>query len=225
MASKAIVHIVDDESAVREALATLLRASGIDTQCHGSAEEFLQNFDPLVPGCVVIDICMPGMNGLTLQTRLSTGGQRIPVVILTGHADVPMAVEAMRRGAAGFLQKPPRGHELLEIVTKAVEWHTDYLVQQATFENASRRFETLTDRERDVLSHVVEGKSSKEIAGALGIGQRTVEQHRSHLLRKLNVNSLAELIQISLRRRSSAESGKPSCVFLDRNRMPRYPER
>lgn len=222
MIGRTLVYIVDDESAVREALACLLQAAGLMTKCYSSGEEFLQSFDPHLPSCLVIDVCMPGMDGLTLQSRLAKNGCRLPVVILTGHADVPMAVEAMRRGAVTLLQKPPRFHELLDLVKGAIEWHRECLLQQQAFEDVNQRLTTLTDREKEVLALVVVGRSSKEIASELGIGQRTVEQHRAHLLSKLKVNSLAELVQISLRDRPRASLDLYNCSVSSINGVQHY---
>jgi FixJ family two-component response regulator len=198
MSPNAIVHIVDDEPQVREALAGLLEAAGFDTQCHASAERFYQSFDPAIPGCIVIDVCMPGMSGLSLQDKLAAANASIPIIILTGHADVSMAVEAMAKGAVGFLQKPPRSHELLELVATSVAWHGNFLNQNTQFEQRDDKFKLLTQREREILQDVVGGKPSKEIAKRFGISQRTVEQHRAHLMRKLGVDSLAQLVRLSV---------------------------
>jgi FixJ family two-component response regulator len=192
-----MVHLVDDEPEVREALASLLEATGFVTRCHASADSFYQSFDPAIPSCIVIDVCMPGMSGLMLQEKLARANFSNPVIILTGHADVPMAVEAMAKGAFGFLQKPPRSHELLELVAKSVEWHRDYLDQLARLDNREEKLKRLTEREREILWQVVDGKPSKEIAERFGISQRTVEQHRAHLMRKLEVDSLAQLVRLS----------------------------
>jgi FixJ family two-component response regulator len=194
----AIVYIVDDDPAIRDALASLLEAAGLATRTYASAHLFFQSFDPSIPGCIVIDVCMPGMSGLSLQEKLNGSNVPMPVIILTGHADVAMAVEAMGKGAAGFLQKPPRSHELLELVITSVEWHRAYLAEADRQARRSQLFERLTDREREILQLVVEGKPSKEIAENFGISQRTVEQHRSHLMHKLEVDSLAQLVRLAV---------------------------
>lgn len=206
----AIVHLVDDEPSVREALASLLEATGFATLCHASADDFYRCFDPTVPGCIVIDVCMPGMSGLALQEKLVGGNVGIPVIILTGHADVPMAVEAMAKGAFGFLQKPPRSHELLELVSASVQWHQRYLDQRKRLDKREEKLKRLTEREREILLQVVDGKPSKEIAQRFEISQRTVEQHRAHLMRKLEVDSLAQLVRLSVE--STAEI--PTTRFL-----------
>jgi FixJ family two-component response regulator len=198
MTRNALVHIVDDDPAIRDALASLLEAAGLQTRSHASANLFFQSFDPSIPGCIVIDVCMPGMSGLALQEKLANTNIRIPVIILTGHADVAMAVEAMAKGAAGFLQKPPRSHELLDLVMTSVERHRTYLEEFDRHAHRAQLFERLTDREREILQLVIEGKPSKEIAELFGISQRTVEQHRSHLMRKLEVDSLAQLVRFAV---------------------------
>jgi two-component system response regulator FixJ len=193
MSPTAIIHIVDDEPQVCQAIASLLEAAGFGTRRHATADHLDQTFDPTTPGCVVIDVCMPGMSGLALQEKFASANISIPIIILTGHADVSMAVEAMAKGAAGFLQKPPRSHELLELVATAVEWHRTYLEQLARLDRRKEQLELLTDRECEILRHVVDGEPSKAIAERFGISQRTVEQHRSHLMRKLEVTSIALL--------------------------------
>ncbi len=221
MSPNALVHIVDDELQVREALASLLNAAGLNTKCHCSADLFYPSFDPAIPGCIVIDVCMPGMSGLSLQEKLASANLSIPIIILTGHADVPMAVEAMARGAIGFLQKPPRSYELLELVRRAVDWHCAYLDQVIQFDCREEKFKRLTERECEILRLVVDGKPSKEIAEQFGISQRTVEQHRSHLMRKLDVDSIAQLVRLSVEScetspsaqiRGSLRTGKPPLV-------------
>jgi RNA polymerase sigma factor (sigma-70 family) len=198
MLSNAVVHVVDDEPQVCQALSALLAAAGFDTRCHTSGEHFFEAFDPTVPGCIVVDVCMPGMSGLSLQERLRAANVGTPLVILTGYADVPMAVEAMAKGAMGFLQKPPRSHELLELVKSAVASHVDSLDQRRRQDSRHEKLKRLSDREREILGLVVEGKSSKEIAKHCGISQRTVEQHRAHVMEKLEATSLAELIRVSM---------------------------
>jgi two-component system, LuxR family, response regulator FixJ len=198
MSSSVVVHIIDDEPTVCEALAKLLEAAGLATRSYLSAELFYQSFDVTSPGCIIVDVCMPGMSGLSLQEKLIGANVSIPIIILTGHADVPMAVEAMAKGAIGFLQKPPRSHELLELVMMSVKWHTGYLDQLARLQRRVEKFQRLTEREREILGHVVNGKPSKEIAKRFGISQRTVEQHRSHVMHKLEVDSLAELVRLSI---------------------------
>ncbi len=202
--SNAIVHINDDDSQVCDAVSSLISATGVRTCCHASAELFFKAFDSNVPGCIVVDVCLPGMSGLSVQERLKNEKVSTPLVILTGYADVPMAVKAMARGAYGFLQKPPRSHELLELVTSAVNWHHTSLTQIARLDLRSEKLTRLTEREREILQYVIDGKPSKEIAALLGISQRTVEQHRSHIMQKLEVDSLAELVRLAVPSRENS---------------------
>lgn len=211
MSRRAIVHIVDDEPQVGRALANLLAAAGYEARCHPSADEFCESYDPSVPGCVIVDVCLPGMNGLALQEKLAGTDTCIPAIILTGHADVPMAVEAMAKGAVGFLQKPPRSHELLALVATSVESHRSHLENVARFAEHRERLQLLTDRERDILRLVVDGEASKDIADQFGISLRTVEQHRSHAMHKLQLNSIAELVRFWM----EAHGPPPGTPFRD----------
>ena len=196
--SSEVVHIIDDESDVCSALAMLLEANGLNTRCYPSGEQFFQEFDPAIPGCIIVDVCMPGMSGISLQEKLEKSNISFPVIILTGHADVSLAVEAMTRGAVGFLQKPARSHELLELVSKSIEWHRNYIDQLADSISREERYERFSDRERAVLRQVVGGEGSKNIAEIMGISQRTVDQHRAHIMQKLEVDSLAALVRFAM---------------------------
>lgn len=204
--SNAVVHVIDDDLQVCEMIAYLLRGTGFGTQTYSSAESFCQTFDPAIPGCVLVDVCMPGMSGLTLQEKLVDANITIPVIIMTGHADVPMAVEAMTKGAVGFIQKPHRKHELLELVTLSVEWHTYHLDETSRHGKVVSRMNTLTEREREILQFVADGKASKAIAVEIGISQRTVEQHRANLMQKLEVESLAQMIKLYMQSRDKPTS-------------------
>lgn len=204
--SNAIVHIVDDDPQVCDMIAYLLRGTGFATQSYASAEIFCQTFDPAQPGCVLVDVCMPGMSGLTLQEKLVSANISIPIIMLTGHADVPMAVEAMAKGAVGFMQKPHRNHELLELVTMSVEWHISYLAETSTREEFKAKLECLTQREQEIIQLVAEGMPSKLIARQFGISQRTVEQHRANMMQKLEVDSLAQLIKLLMQSRDKVSA-------------------
>jgi two-component system response regulator FixJ len=203
-----VVHIVDDDLQVREMLASLISSIGLNTQAHSSAEQFYESFQQPMPGCVVVDVFMPGISGLSLQGKLASAGATIPVIVLTGHADVPMVVEALARGAFGFLQKPPRRHELLELVQRAVKWHCAYLEQSIRLSGQDEKFNLLTEREHEILAHVVDGKSSKEIAKLAGISLRTVEQHRANVMQKLDARSLAELVRLTVERDELTHGGR-----------------
>jgi FixJ family two-component response regulator len=199
-----IVMVVDDDSGVRNAMRSLLKSVGLTSQLHGSAQEFLQGYDPAQPGCLVLDIRMPGMSGLELQQELNIRGATIPVIFMTGHGDVPMAVEAMQHGAFDFLQKPFRDQDLLDRIQKAIA--RDGVLRQSLGEHAKirARLETLTEREREVLDLMILGKQNKAVAQDLGVSPRTVEIHRARVMEKMEVQSVAELVRMMLDQRQSA---------------------
>lgn len=192
------VFVVDDDEAVRNSLRLLLKSMGMPAVIHGSAEEFLANYDPDQPGCIVLDVRMPGMSGPELQEELNRRGAIIPVIFVTGHGDVPMAVEAMQHGAVDFLQKPFSDKELTDRIQRALaadRRNRDLLGEK---EQIRARLAMLTRRERQVLELVTRGKSNKVIAGDLGVSQRTVEIHRAHLTEKMRATSLAHLVRMTM---------------------------
>jgi len=193
----AVVHVVDDDAEVRESLAELLKSAGWTVQTHVSAESFLEDYTPLIPGCLLVDVCMPGMSGLELQQQLAARGWNIPWVIITAHADVSMAVQAMSNGASGFLEKPYRSQELLTLVKKAVA--QDRASRGATIRRRDviERFKHLSPRESQVMELVTAGAPNKQIAQQLGISERTVEVHRANVMKKLSAATLAELIHLA----------------------------
>jgi FixJ family two-component response regulator len=195
---EAIVHIVDDDEAICSSLRLLLKSRGIPASSHGSAEEFLAKYDPEQPGCLILDVRMPGMSGLELQDELNRRGAIIPVIFITGHGDVPMAVEAMRHGALDFLQKPFSDQDFTDRIQRGLA--TD-LRNRATLEEKDQiraRMAALTRRELQVLRLVTLGKPNKVIAGDLGVSQRTVEIHRAHLMEKMGATSLAHLVRMTM---------------------------
>jgi len=198
---KGTVYVVDDDEAVRDSIKELVASVGLNVETFASAVDFLEAFDDARTGCLVLDIRMARMSGLALQARLNEIGARIPIVFLTGHADVPTAVAALRAGAQGFVTKPYREQELLDGINEALA-RDEALLNAA---DESRRFasavEALTEREREEMDLAVVGLSSKVIAQRLGISHRTVELHRSRVLEKLGVGSMAELIRIAAQRR------------------------
>ena len=199
-----IVMVVDDDSGVRNAMRSLLKSVGLASQLHGSAQDFLESYDPLQPGCLVLDIRMPGMSGLELQQELNMRGATIPVIFMTGHGDVPMAVEAMQHGAFDFLQKPFRDQDLLDRIQKAIV--RDGKLRESLGEHARirARLETLTEREREVLDLMIQGKQNKAVAQELGVSPRTIEIHRARVMEKMDVQSVAELVRMMLDQRQSA---------------------
>ena len=192
------VYIVDDDQAIRHAMGLLLKSVGLQHELFASGDEFLAAYSAEWAGCLVLDIRMPGLGGLELQERLLDAGSTLPVIFITGHGDVPMAVEAMRKGAVDFIQKPFRDQELLDRVREALE--TDQ-VRRAEHEQTSEvrdRMDTLTKREREVMELVVTGKPNKVIAYELDVSQRTVEIHRARVMEKMQARSLADLVRMHM---------------------------
>lgn len=195
-----IIHIIDDEAAVRRSLRWLLESVDLQVEEYSDAASFLENADLQQLGCVLLDIRMPGMSGLTLQAQLMTKAPELPVIFMTGHGDVPMAVRAMKAGAFDFFEKPYNDQLLLDTVNRALEKHQQYLMEQAQHFPVEQRRATLTPREEQVLSLLLEGEPSKRIAATLNISARTVDVHRHHIMTKMQVDSLAELLRVCLER-------------------------
>lgn len=195
---KSTVFIVDDDEAMRDSLGMLMRSVGFDYEVFADAQSFLDNYKDDGSGCLVLDIRMPGMSGLDLQQTLKDMKLDIPILFITGHGDIPMAVEAMKRGAVDFFQKPFRDQALLDrigqVLTKA-DADREKLVES---QEIRMRLEKLTAREREVMSLIVEGLGNKVVAANLGISQRTVELHRAHVMQKMQAMSLAQLVQMAM---------------------------
>jgi FixJ family two-component response regulator len=191
-----VVFIVDDDEAVRGSLRLLLKSVGLVPAPLASAREFLHKYDPAQPGCLVLDVRMPEMSGLELQEQLNRLGAVIPVIFITGHGDVPMAVEAMQAGAFDFLPKPFRDQDLIDRIQRALE--KDRANRTVLEERAMirQRLESLTPREREVLDMVASGKANKVMASDLGVSQRTVEIHRARVMEKMGASSLAQLVRM-----------------------------
>ena len=190
------VFVVDDDDAVRSSLRLLLRSVGLSATALSSAQEFLDSYDPQQPGCLVLDVRMPGMSGLELQQQLNLRGAIIPVIFITGHGDVPMAVEAMQHGAFDFLQKPFRDQDLIDRVHRALEKDAANREELRRLDVIRRRLQSLTPRERQVLQLVTSGKPNKVMAAELGVSQRTVEIHRARVMEKMQAGSLAQLVRM-----------------------------
>jgi FixJ family two-component response regulator len=187
---------VDDDASFLTAVARMLRASGFTVKTFGSAAEFLVRPELDVPGCVLVDLQMPGLSGLDFQEALAKEGHGLPVIFLSGHGDIPTTVQAMRRGAEDFLTKRAPKEDLLDAVKRAIDRDARERVGRSRREALRTRFTTLTPREREVLQHVVQGKLNKQIAFDLGIHERTVKLHRTALTTKLGVSSVAELTKL-----------------------------
>jgi len=186
------VLVVDDDAAVCDAIAELAESVGLRSEVHASALAFLEAFQPERPGCLVLDVRMAEMSGLVLQQRLNALGASIPVIVLTGHGDVPMAVQAMKAGAVDFLQKPHREQALLDSINTALSLDAAGRRYSAAADKFDQCRAALTERESEVLDHLLAGRASKEIARALTISPRTAEAHRRNLLRKFGVGSAKE---------------------------------
>jgi FixJ family two-component response regulator len=191
------VFVVDDEPAVRNGLALLLRSAGLTAETFGSPEEFLARFDPGESGCLILDVSMPGLDGLALQLELAGRGSQLPIVFLTGNGDIPKSVRAMKQGAADFLTKPVDGERLLESVRQALE--TDRAGRRARFEltEIRRRLSTLTPREREVLEAMIAGMLNKQIAAYLGAAENTIKIHRARVMTKMGAGSIAEIVRMT----------------------------
>ena len=192
------IFIVDDDSAVRDALKLLLRSVGQAVETFGAGQEFLDAYNDDRAGCLVLDIRMPGMSGLELQQKLNEKHAILPIIFITGHGDVPMAVEAMQAGAVDFIQKPFRDQDLIDRINQALEKDHNNRAALGERNDIRRRLETLTPREREVLDLVVHGKANKVIAGDLKLSQRTVEIHRARVMEKMQASSLAHLVRMVL---------------------------
>jgi len=193
-----VISVVDDDAAARSSLRLLLKSLGLAATAYNSAAEFLASYDPQQPGCLLLDIRMPGMSGLELQEELNRRGTILPVIFITGHADVPMAVEAMQHGAFDFVQKPFRDQELLDRVQRAIAKDRLIRDQLRCQDSIRQRLESLTPREHDVLDLVTTGAPNKIVAYKLGISPRTVEIHRARVMEKMNADSLAQLVHMTL---------------------------
>jgi len=208
MAEAPLVHIVDDDASVRDSLMVLLESAGYAVRAYDSAVAFLQAASDRTAGCVLTDVQMPELNGLELQRRMSEQGIRLPVIVMTGHGDVPIAVEAMKAGAADFLEKPFGDEQLLTAVSGAVAISRRVRDEAAAVADTMRRLATLTPREREVLGHLVAGQPNKTIAYDLGSSPRTVEVHRARVMEKMGVRSLPELVRMTIAAEQAKASGR-----------------
>lgn len=205
MADKPTVFIVDDDPDLCEALRWLLESDGLSAECCHSAESFLETYDPDRPGVLVLDVRMRGMSGIDLLRHLSETGSAPPVIMLTGHGDIPMAVDSLKCGAVDFLQKPVHDRVLLGRIREAIRIDAETRQQQVDIAGIINRMESLTPREREVLDMVVSGKANKGIACELCVSEKTVEVHRKHVMRKMDVRSVVELVRAVLIARQAAE--------------------
>ncbi|PLY13946.1 MAG: DNA-binding response regulator [Sedimenticola sp.] len=198
MTYETTVFIVDDDQEVRDALQLLMESVGLRVQAFSSAQAYLDQFDPELPGCLVLDVRMPGMSGLDLQAKLVEERLHPPIVIITGHGDVPMAVRAVQAGAVDFVQKPFNDQALLDSVHRALSRDAEQRGEASRLQDIQGRFNRLTPREQEVLELVIAGKRNKVIAADLGISQSTVEAHRAKVMEKMEANTLSDLMRMML---------------------------
>ncbi|MFT4585901.1 MAG: two-component system response regulator FixJ [Gammaproteobacteria bacterium] len=207
METEPTVFVVDDDEGIREGLSLLLETVGQRCEQYSSALEFLDAYDQTEGGCLVLDIRMPRMTGLDLQAKLNEQGSTLPIIFITGHGDVPMAVEAMRRGALDFIRKPFREQDLLDRINEALEVNAGRRKKAHDRQGLDDKLASLSEREREVFYCVAEGKMNKVIAVELGISERTVEVHRSQVMKKMRVRTLAQLVRIKIETERSAPAG------------------
>jgi RNA polymerase sigma factor (sigma-70 family) len=200
-----VVFVVDDDPSIRSSLKFLLSSVGLQVESFESAESFLQRKAPDAPSCLVLDVRLRGLSGLDFQRELAARNIRIPIVFVTGHGDIPMSVRAMKAGAIEFLTKPYRDQDLLDAVRIALERDRTRREQEKDLTDLRQRFESLTPREQEVISMVVSGMLNKQIAGELGTAENTVKVHRSRAMEKMNAQSVAELVKMIERLKSSGE--------------------
>ena len=193
--SSSVVIIVDDDASIRASLDSLFRSVGLETRLFASPAELLGGSLPDRPGCIVLDVRLPGVSGLDLQGQLVRQGIRYPIIFMTGHGDIPMSVRAMTAGAVDFRSKPFRDQDMLDAVTAALERDAQHRAEAATKEDIRAQYETLTAREREVMSHVTAGLMNKQVAALIGLSEITVKIHRGNVMRKMEVRSLADLVR------------------------------
>jgi FixJ family two-component response regulator len=191
------LFIVDDEAEMRRSLTRLLRSAGYTTRAYATATDFLSAHDPAAPGCLILDMALPGMNGLELQQTLTSTGCRRPIIFLSGRSDIPKSVRAMKSGAVNFLTKPVEMHDLIEAVDEALTIDEAERAASSERHGVTERLATLTPRERQVLGHVVSGRINKQIAADLGTAEKTIKVHRSRVMRKMHAGSLVELVKLA----------------------------
>jgi len=204
------VFIVDDDPAVRQSMMVLMRSMRLQAEAYDSAQQFLDTFDAARPGCLLLDVRMPGISGLTLLEQLNHDEVPLPTIVMSAYGDVPMVVRAMKAGAMNFLEKPCRDQQLWEAIQDALKWDSTHRQQRAVCVKAAHRLERLTPGERDVLTLLVDGFSNKAVAAELGLSVRTIEVRRAKLMKKMKAESLAELVRLTLAAKQDFGKPRPS---------------
>ena len=204
-----VVHVIDDDASIRESAAFLLESAGFRARTYATCAEYLDSPPTPGPGCIVLDLRLPGMSGLEMQRELIARGERLPIIFITGHGDTATAVRAMKNGAVEFLEKPYAPEALLASVEDAISRDGDSLDRRAERARAAAMVDRLTERERAVLAEVVRGSRSQDIAESLGISRRTVESHRNNIMKKLGTRNVAEVVRLAVLAESAAAEPSP----------------